>query len=80
MAFDLSTLGTYSTADQIKAVDHAIVTILLGGQGMGTNGRSITRADLTQLRELRAELVTRAADEDSTSAGGIALVQYGERV
>lgn len=80
MAFDLSTIADYSAADKLKAIDHAIMTILLGGQVLGMNGRNITRANLKDLRELRNDVVTQATDEDAESAGGIALVQYGERI
>ncbi len=79
MAFDLSTIGTYSAADKLKAIDHAIMTILLGGQVVGMNGRAITRANIKDLQALRNDVETQASAETDLG-GGIALVQYGERV
>lgn len=80
MAYDVSTLGTYSTADQLKAVDHAIMTILLGGQERTISGRARRDADLTALQKLKAELQTQLIDESGEAPGGNVLVRWGEAV
>lgn len=40
----------------LENVINAINTIMLGGQSYSIAGRSLTRADLGQLREMKAEL------------------------
>lgn len=79
----LDAIPDYTTAQKIKAVDAAIIAVLVAGQSNGMSGSSILRAQLKDLRELRAELVADGEAEEAAatgSCGGTALVQYGERV
>ncbi len=52
--------------DLYKEVDKAIYSILAGGQSYKIGSRSLTRANITELRKLRADL----AAEIATEGGG----------
>lgn len=55
--------------DLYKEVDKAIYSILAGGQSYKIGSRSLTRANITELRKLRADL----AAEIATEGGGSLL-------
>ncbi len=50
-------------SDRLAQVDAAIEAVLAGGQSYKLGSRSVTRADLSQLRALREELAAAAAQE-----------------
>jgi hypothetical protein len=77
-ALDLSGIGTYSVADKLLAVDHAIMTVMLGGESYGVNGRLLTRADLNKLREFRDELVMQQNIAANGVNGANVLARFGE--
>ncbi len=53
-------------AEQLAQVNRAIQKILIGGQSYKIGSRSLTRADLSLLREMQKDLQAQvAADEDS---------------
>lgn len=52
-----------SPAQRLAQVDKAIEAVLCGGQSYKLGSWSVTRADLAQLRALRAELAVQAAQE-----------------
>lgn len=53
-------------AEQLAQVNKAIQKILIGGQSYKIGSRSLTRADLSLLREMQKDLQAQvAADEDS---------------
>jgi len=58
----LAELGQ-SPADILQAVNQAIYQVLLGGQIVKLGSRTVTRADLTALRQLKAELEAQVAQE-----------------
>jgi hypothetical protein len=66
---------TFTDAELLALTRHAIATILAGGQAYGINGRSLTRADLTDLWETVRTLETRIAAAGGT--GSVALVEFG---
>jgi len=51
--------------ERLAQVDEAIAAILCGGQSYKLGSRSLTRADLAQLRALRDDLAAQIAQEDS---------------
>ncbi len=53
---------------RLAQVDEAIAAVLCGGQSYRLGSRSLTRADLAQLRALREDLAAQAAREDSGEA------------
>ena len=55
---------TYTPAEMLSEVDSAIQHILVGGQSYKIGSRSLTRADLSLLREMRKELQAELAAED----------------
>lgn len=52
----LEGLGNMSTEELLKEVNSAIRTVLIGGQSYKIGSRQLTRADLAELRAMRAEL------------------------
>jgi|AACY02.18.fsa_nt_gi hypothetical protein len=75
MTIDVDGLQTFTLAEQLKLVNHAIAHIMAGGQSYAINGRSYNRADLDKLRDWRRELQTEI-DAANTSEGGVALVRF----
>ena len=51
--------------EQLARVNTAIAAVLAGGQSYQIGSRSLTRADLAQLRALRDDLTAQAAQEQS---------------
>ncbi|GHU50694.1 hypothetical protein FACS1894127_6290 [Clostridia bacterium] len=51
------------TIKQLEAVNTAIEKVLEGGQSYKIGSRSLTRADLAELRKMKAEL---ASEEESS--------------
>ena len=54
-----------SPNDMLKEVNKAMTTVLVGGQSYKIGSRSLTRADLGMLRELRNELQEQVNDQNS---------------
>ena len=54
-----------SPNDMLKEVNKAMTTVLVGGQSYKIGSRSLTRADLGMLRELRNELQAQVNDQNS---------------
>ena len=51
--------------ERLAQVDAAIAAVQAGGQSYKLGSRSLTRADLAQLRALRDDLAAQAAQENS---------------
>ena len=59
-------MGKKLTAEEMLAeVDNAICAILVGGQSYKIGSRSLTRANQTELRNLKKELQSQIAQSDS---------------
>jgi hypothetical protein len=56
--------------DQLTEVRSAISAVLTGGQALGVNGRTLSRASLAELREMERDLEHRIA---RINRGGIRL-------
>jgi site-specific recombinase XerC len=72
MAFNLTnTIGTGTDEEMLEFARAAIVQIMATGQAYGTNGRSLTRAELAELREM----VTWLENRINAAAGSSAPTQ-----
>jgi hypothetical protein len=68
MADELKT--DYDAASLLAEVNKAIVAVTAGGQSYKIGSRSLTRANITELRNLRAELAAQVANSaDGTLLG-----------
>lgn len=64
MAFNISNpIGTGSDAELLQFTRAAIAQVTLGGEVIGMNGKTLTRADLPSLRDTVDWLEKRIADE-----------------
>jgi hypothetical protein len=61
------TANDYTTAQMLAEVNKAIQSILLGGQSYKIGSRSLTRADLSLLRDMQNDLQAQLANETSSS-------------
>lgn len=59
-------LETFSDRELLAHVDLAIQNVLVGGQSYRLGNRSLTRADLSILRQMRSELAAQIAGEDGS--------------
>lgn len=50
----------------LSEVNKAIATVMAGGQSYKIGSRSLTRANLTELRNLRADLAAQVEEQDNT--------------
>lgn len=50
----------------LSEVNKAIATVMVGGQSYKIGSRSLTRANLTELRNLRADLAAQVEEQDNT--------------
>lgn len=57
--------NSLTAADMLKEVNNAIYAILVGGQSYKIGSRSLTRANITELRNLKKELEAQIAQSDS---------------
>jgi hypothetical protein len=80
MAFDPSALTDHSWSDIKLAAKHAMVSAAMGGSTLSINGRSLGRISISEAKKLYEMAEDMIAAEDTSSLGGIALVQYGDPV
>lgn len=57
----------YTAEEMLANVDHAILTIMNGGQSYKIGSRALTRADLATLNKMRAELQAEVAQGRGSS-------------
>ena len=60
------TENRYQPQELLEQVDQAIQSILAGGQSYKIGSRSLTRADLSLLRQMRKELTAELAGEEES--------------
>lgn len=65
-SFDLETISNLELLSEVKK---AIRAILIGGQSYKIGSRSLTRADLNALRDLKKELEAEIAADDASNTG-----------
>lgn len=69
-----------TTQEMLNEVNNAIYSILVGGQSYKIGSRSLTRANITELKKLRAELETEIAQEsESTLIDGAYVAFFNGR-
>lgn len=79
MAIDTN-IQTFTDEELLKLNRKAQAEIYAYGSSVGSNGKSLTRADLAALREAEKDLETRIAATGGDGAGGFnVLAQFGER-
>ncbi len=66
MAEDL-TLQGYTSEALLAEVNKAIAAVMIGGQSYKIGSRSLTRANITELKNLRSELTAQIAEESESS-------------
>lgn len=64
---------------QLAEVNAAISTILSGGQSYKIGSRSLTRADLAKLYDMKKELESEIAEETNNGLGRRAAAVYFDR-
>lgn len=62
--------GFRNKQEQLEAVNDAIYKIMVGGQSYKIGSRQLTRADLSELRKMQAQLRAEIAAEGETGAFG----------
>lgn len=68
--------NTTKPAELLEQVNAAIATVLVGGQSYKLGSRSLTRADLSMLKEMRDDLEAQQATEDSGNLLGRTYMAY----
>lgn len=66
MAEETLTEQGYDAASLLAEVNKAIAAVMIGGQSYKIGSRSLTRANITELKNLRAELTGQLAEEADT--------------
>lgn len=66
MADETITAQEYDAASLLSEVNRAIAAVMVGGQSYKIGSRSLTRANITELKKLRAELTAQLAKEADT--------------
>jgi hypothetical protein len=66
MAEETLTEQGYDAASLLAEVNKAIAAVMIGGQSYKIGSRSLTRANITELKNLRAELTGQLAEETDT--------------
>lgn len=65
----MSEQNNMSAKALLAEVNKAIVAVTVGGQSYKIGSRNVTRANLTELKKLREELMAEAAANDNTNSG-----------
>lgn len=65
-------------SDMLKEVDNAIISVLSGGQSYKIGSRSLTRADLNMLNQMKTNLQSQIASESNSSLFGNTYVSVFE--
>lgn len=73
---DVSTLTDYTFAEIKIAAKHAMIAAAVGNATLSINGRTIGRITPDQAQRLYDWASQQAAIEDTSSIGGVALVEY----
>lgn len=66
----------YTAAELLKLVNQAIANLTVA-KATELNGRKVTRENLNELKQLRAELQNEVNDASGNTGGRTALVRFG---
>ena len=73
-------MDSKETADMLSQVNAAISAILVGGQSYKIGSRTLTRANITELKKLREELMAQKAScEDNGLVGDTYVAVFDRR-
>ena len=73
-------MDDYSPQQRLAEVNQAIQAVLLGGQSYKLGTRSVTRADLALLRQMRDDLAAQLQQEDNGNLmGGVVVAVFEGR-
>lgn len=67
MANESLTEQGYDAASLLTEVNKAIAAVMIGGQSYKIGSRSLTRANITELKNLRSELTAQLAEATETN-------------
>lgn len=75
-------MATAAELTELQSITFAAITALTtgGAKSYAINGRSLTKNDLSELREQYDWLSTQIAATNSSSRGNSSLVSFGRRV
>lgn len=65
--------------EMLQQVEAAIYAIMVGGQSYKIGSRSLTRADLSELRRYKNELTAQMQNEDDGLLGNTAVAFFDRR-
>ena len=65
--------------EELEQVDIAIYKVLVAGQSYRIGSRTLTRADLAELRKMRAELQSQLGDDDNSLLANTAVSFFDKR-
>lgn len=68
-----------TAAELLAEVNRAICAVMAGGQSYKIGSRSLTRANLAELRTLRDQLAAEAAGSDGPLLAGCAVAEFVPR-
>jgi len=72
----ITNLEDYTDGQIVKMIRYAIIQIMASGQSYSINGRTFTRANVKDLKELLTFFEDRVEAESSTTGTNIALVEF----
>ena len=73
-------MDDYTPQQRLAEVNQAIQAVLLGGQSYKLGTRSVTRADLALLRQMRDDLAAQLQTEDNGNLlGGVVVAVFEGR-
>jgi len=68
-----------TTEQMLEEVNKAIMAVMVGGQSYKIGSRSLTRADLGTLKELRKTLLAEVAQDNQDNLGGAYVARFEGR-
>lgn len=74
----MNEISNMTPAELLEQVNKAITTVLVGGQSYKIGSRSLTRADLALLRNMKSDLEAQVAAEENNGLLGRTFVAYFE--
>jgi len=73
---DFDSLQVPTAAQMVQIITYRIAQVMAFGQSKGTDGSTLTHANLAEMESSLEKWQSIANSEDSASAGGAALVEF----